>query len=126
MAATCREKLDGLDVKVVSRSVDDEDTAHELIAKHGLTFPVGHSADAVAIHEATGAVVTADPVHLRSTGFVIDPDGHVVVSVDSSGAIGRLMPEDVAGLVNYLKSVTATTVSASPPAQQPPVEMPSF
>jgi peroxiredoxin len=35
------EKLDGLDVKVVSLSVDDEATARELIAKHGLTFDPG-------------------------------------------------------------------------------------
>jgi hypothetical protein len=75
-----------------------------LIAKHGLAFPVGHSAEAVAIHEATGAFVNADPVHLQSTGFVIDPHGDVVVSVYSSGAIGRLVPEDVAGLLNYLRS----------------------
>ena len=98
------EKLDRLGVSVVSLSVDDEATARALIAKHGLTFPVGHSADAAAIHEATGAFVNADPVHLQSTGFVLDPDGNVVVSVYSSGAIGRLMPEDVAGLVDYVKS----------------------
>src|SRR5262249_8596755 len=98
------EELDSLGVKVVSLSVDDEATARELIAKHGLTFPVGHSADAAAIHEATGAFVNADPRHLQSTGFVLDPDGNVIVSVYSSGAIGRLVPEDVAGLVNYVKS----------------------
>jgi peroxiredoxin len=98
------ETLDGLDVKVVSLSVDDEATARELIAKHGLTFPVGHNADAAAIHEATGAFVNADPVHLQSTGFVLDPDGNVVVSVYSSGAIGRLVPDDVAGVVKYVKS----------------------
>src|SRR5437588_1798659 len=98
------EELDALDVKVVSLSVDEEDAARALIAKHGLTFPVGHSADAAAIHEATGAFVNADPVHLQSTGFVLDPHGDVVVSVFSSGAIGRLVPEDVAGLVNYTKS----------------------
>jgi peroxiredoxin len=98
------EKLDSLGVKVVSLSVDDEASARELIAKHGLTFPVGHSADAAAIHEATGAFVNADPVHLQSAGFVLDPDGNVIVSVYSSGAIGRLVPEDVAGLVNYVKS----------------------
>jgi peroxiredoxin len=98
------QTLDSLDVKVISLSVDDEDVARELIAKHGLTFPVGHSADAVAIHEATGAFVNPEPVHLQSTGFVLDPDGNVIISVYSSGAIGRLMPDDVAGLVNYLKS----------------------
>jgi hypothetical protein len=33
---------------------------------------------------------------------VLDPAGKVVVSVYSSGAIGRLVPEDVTGLVRYL------------------------
>jgi peroxiredoxin len=98
------ETLDGLDVKIVSLSVDDEATARELIAKHGLTFPVAHSANAAAIHQATGAFLNPDPVHLQSTGFVLDPDGNVIVSVYSSGAIGRLVPDDVAGLVNYIKS----------------------
>src|SRR5947208_5696111 len=87
------EKLDGLGVKVVSLSVDDEATARELIAKHGLTFPVGHSADAAAIHSATGAFVNADPLHLQSTGFVLAPGGHVLFSAYSRGAIGSLLPE---------------------------------
>lgn len=98
------ERLDDLGVKVVALSVDDDATTRELIAKHRLTFPVGHSADAAAMHEATGAFVNPDPVYLQSTGFVLDPEGKVSVSVYSSGAIGRLVPEDVAGFVNYLKS----------------------
>jgi len=60
-------------IRVVALSVDDEATTRELIAKHGLTFAVGHSADARAI-----------------------------VSVYSSGAIGRLVPEDVSGMVRYI------------------------
>ena len=88
---------------VAALSVDDEDTTAELIAKHGLTFPVGHSADARAIADVTGAFVNPDPVYLQSTGFVLNPDGKVVVSVYSSGAIGRLVPEDVIGLVRYLR-----------------------
>lgn len=98
------EKLEGLDVKLVALSVDDETTTRELVAKHGLTFPVGHSADAAAIRKATGAFVNPDPVYLQSTGFVLDPKGRVIVSVYSSGAIGRLVPEDVAGLVKYVNS----------------------
>jgi hypothetical protein len=42
-------------------------------------------------------------VFLQSTGFVLDPASNVVVSVYSSGAIGRLVPEDVIGLVRYLR-----------------------
>jgi peroxiredoxin len=98
-----QDRLEALDVRVVALSVDDEATAAKLIADHGLTFPVGHSADAVALQDALGAFVNPDPVHLQSTGFVLDPDGHVLVSVHSSGAIGRLVPDDVAGLVRYLR-----------------------
>jgi peroxiredoxin len=95
--------LADLDVRVAALSVDDEATTAGLIAKHGLTFPVGFGADARAIAGLTGAFVNPDPVYLQSTGFVLSPQGQVVVSVYSSGAIGRLVPEDVAGLVRYLR-----------------------
>jgi peroxiredoxin len=90
-------------IRVAALSVDDEATTAGLIAQHGLTFPVGHSADARAIADLTGAFVNPDPVYLQSTGFVLNPAGQVVVSVYSSGAIGRLVPEDVIGLVRYLR-----------------------
>jgi peroxiredoxin len=94
-------------IKVAALSVDDETTTKALIAKHSLTFPVGHSADAVAVAGLTGAFVNPDPVFLQSTGFVLDPAGKVVVSVYSSGAIGRLVPEDVVGLVHYVREHAA-------------------
>jgi peroxiredoxin len=90
-------------VRVAALSVDDEAATAALMAKHGLTFPVGFGADARAVADATGAFVNPDPVFLQSTGFVLGPDGRVVVSVYSSGAIGRLVPEDVAGLVRYVR-----------------------
>jgi hypothetical protein len=66
-------------------------------------FPVGHSADAYALAAITGAFVNPDPRYLQSTGFVLDRGGRVIVSVYSSGAIGRLIPQDVIGLVRYLR-----------------------
>jgi len=99
--------LAGAGIKVAALSVDDEPTTAELVAKHGLTFPVGHSADARAIAALTGAFVNPGPVYLQSTGFVLDPAGKVVVSVYSSGAIGRLVPDDVIGLVRYLREHAA-------------------
>jgi peroxiredoxin len=96
---------------VVALSVDDEATTAELIAKHQLTFPVGHSADAAAISAATGAFVDPAGGFLQSTGFVLDPAGNVVVSVYSSAAIGRLVPEDVVGLIRYLREHAAATSS---------------
>jgi peroxiredoxin len=93
-------------VRVAALSVDDEATTAATIAKHGLAFPVGFGADARAIADQTGAFVNPDPVYLQSTGFVLGPDGRVIVSVYSSGAIGRLVPEDVAGLVRYVREHT--------------------
>jgi peroxiredoxin len=90
-------------IRVAALSVDDKDTTAALVAKHKLSFPVGYGADAAAVAALTGAFVNPDPVYLQSTGFVLDPAGNVVVSVYSSGAIGRLVPEDVTGLVRYLR-----------------------
>jgi len=106
------ESLAEVGARVVALSVDDEATTRELIAKHGLTFPVGHSADARAIARATGAFVNDHPRFVQSTGFVLDPAGRVVVSVYSSGAIGRLVPEDVIGLIRYVREHAASATSA--------------
>ncbi len=68
-------------------------------------------ADARTIGQATGAFRSEDPLFLQSTGFVLDPAGRVVVSVYSSGAIGRLVPEDVIGLIRYLREHAAPAAS---------------
>jgi peroxiredoxin len=98
-----REALSAVGAAPVAFSVDDEGTTAELATKLGLSFPLGHSADAQAVSAATGAFVDPAGGFLQSTGFVLDPSGRVVVSVYSSGAIGRLVPEDVIGLIRYLR-----------------------
>jgi len=97
------DALAAVDARVVALSVDDEATTQAFIAKHGLQFPVGHSADPRAVAAATGAFVHDDPPYLQSTGFVLDLTGRVIVSVYTSGAIGRLVPDDVTGLVRYIR-----------------------
>jgi peroxiredoxin len=97
------EALAGAGVKVAALSVDDNETTAALVNKHKLTFPVGYGAVAPEIASLTGAFINPDPVYLQSTGFVLDPAGNVVVSVYSNGAIGRLVPDDVVGLVRYLR-----------------------
>jgi peroxiredoxin len=98
-------------IRVAALWVDDERTTAEFTAEYGLTFPLGHSADARAVAGLTGAFVNEDPLYLQSTGFVLDPQGKVIVGVYSSGAIGRLVPEDVTGLVRYLRDHAAATSS---------------
>jgi peroxiredoxin len=98
-----QDNLATVGAPVVALSVDDETTTAQLIADLGLSFPVGHSADADAVAETTGAFVNAAPTYLQSTGFVLDPSGRVIVSVYSSGAIGRLTADDVVGMIRYLR-----------------------
>jgi peroxiredoxin len=98
-------------IRLAALSVDDKEITAALVAKHKLTFPVGYGADAEAVAALTGAFVNPDPVYLQSTGFVLDPKGNVVVSVYSSGAIGRLVPEDVVGLVRYLREHSAAATA---------------
>jgi peroxiredoxin len=103
-------------ILVAALSVDDEATTKNLIAKHGLQFPIGHSADAHAVAATTGAFVNDDPAYLQSTGFILDPSSRVIVSVYSSGAIGRLVPDDIIGLVRYLHEHTN---ASQPPSTAP-------
>ncbi|WP_019869974.1 peroxiredoxin family protein [Salinispora oceanensis] len=96
------DTLTELGVRVVALSSDDEETSRQLVADRRIGFPVGHSADIATVAEVTGAYVNDEPHHLQSTGFVLAPDGTVLTAVYSSGAIGRLVPDDVAGLIRYL------------------------
>jgi hypothetical protein len=44
-----------------------------------------------------------DPsITTQSTGFVLDRHGRILTALYSSGAIGRLVPDDVAGFVRYV------------------------
>ncbi len=106
-------------IKVVSVSVDDRETAEGLVGKLSLPFPVAYGVDAREVSAVTGIHVNEDPVFLEASGFVLNPDGRIetviytssdlsedriVTTVDSTGPIGRLMPDDVLHLVRHLKS----------------------
>lgn len=97
-------RLAEVGIKIAAVSVDDEATSTTLAEKHHLSFPVGYGADADQVAAAVGAYTNREPRYLQSTGFVLDPDGKIVTAVYSSGAIGRLVPDDVIGFVSYLRA----------------------
>ncbi len=97
------DALEQVGARVVALSVDDEATSTALADKLRLGFPLAHSADADLVSKTIGSYVNDEPRYLQSTGFVLAPDGTVVTAVYSSGAIGRLLPDDVVGLVKYAK-----------------------
>jgi NAD(P)-dependent dehydrogenase (short-subunit alcohol dehydrogenase family) len=98
--------------RAVALSVDDEATARQTIAEHRPDFPVGHSADADAIAAATGGFVNNEPRYLQFTGFVLDREGRVIVSVYSRGAIGRLGPDEVIPLIKRVREQEALEEAA--------------
>lgn len=94
-----------LGIKVVALSVDDEAAATSFADEHHISFPIGHSADPDKVAAAIGAYTNDEPHYLQSTGFVLAPDSTVITAVYSSGAIGRLVADDVAGMIRYVKSL---------------------
>lgn len=95
-------------IGVVSLSSDSREQASAMVAEHGLEFPVAHGASVDVVASALGVYYDPHPAHvpphLHSAGFVLDAGGTVLLAVYSSGAIGRLVWQDVLGLVRYLKS----------------------
>jgi peroxiredoxin len=98
------EKLAATGIKVVALSVDDEAATAATVEKHKLTFPVGHSADADKVAALTGAYTNETPHYLQATGFLLAPDGTILNAVYSSGPLGRILADDVVGMVAYIKS----------------------
>jgi len=95
-------------IGVISLSADSHDQALAMVAEHRLEFPVAWGASVEELAHALG--VYYEPrsshrsPHFHSAGFVVGPGGTVLLAVYSSGAIGRLVWQDVLGLVKYLRS----------------------
>jgi peroxiredoxin len=103
-------KLTAEGIGVLSASVDNLEKAKETQESTGATFPIAYGLQVAETAATIGAFYDPSPAHtapyIQSTGFVLAPDGKIVVSVYSSGAIGRLVWQDVLGLVQYVKSAT--------------------
>jgi peroxiredoxin len=102
--ARAHASLRSIGVEVVALSVDDEAVSTALVDRMRLNFRVGFGVNAGEIAAATGAYVAEGAAYLQSTGFVLDKSGSILTAVYSSGAIGRLVPDDVAGFVRYIES----------------------
>ena len=97
------EQFHEIGTEVVALSVDPLEQAQQTVEKHRLTFPILYGLDAHEIGQKLGANVNEDPLYLQATGFVLQPDGKVVVSVYSSGAIGRLVAADTLNFIKYVQ-----------------------
>jgi peroxiredoxin len=101
-------KLAEASIGIVSLSTDPLDPASAMVRENGIQFPVAYGAPLDPVAEVLGLYYEPTPAsvppHFQSTGFVLGPGAGVVTAVYSSGAIGRLVWQDVLGLVQYLRS----------------------
>jgi peroxiredoxin len=90
-------------ISVVAASTDPLEKAKETVAEQSLTFPVGYGLPLKETAATLGAFYEERRGILQSTGFVVKPDRCIAVSQYSSGPIGRLVWQDLLGLVQFYK-----------------------
>ncbi len=100
------DKFTNEGVGIVAASTDPADKAEETVGTQGLKFPVGYGLDVRATAATLGAFYEDRRGILQSTGYVIKPDRIIAVAQYSSGPIGRLVWQDVLGLVQHYKKQT--------------------
>ncbi len=96
-------ELRGEGIAIVAASTDPFDKARATVTDHALTFPVGYGLPLHATARALGAFSDPERGILQAMGFVVKPDGRIAVAQYSSGPIGRLVWQDVLGLVRFYK-----------------------
>lgn len=96
-----QERLREPGIRVAAASTDPLDKARETVAEHSLTFPVGYGLPLKETAATLGAFYDDKRGILHATGFVVKPDRTIVVAQYSSGPIGRLVWQDVLGLVQF-------------------------
>ncbi len=88
-------------VSVIAASSESEEEAGETAKQLGLSLPVGYGLEPADFALQFGAFYSDDGTYLHATGFLLDPDGLVDISVYSCGAIGRLTASDALQILEY-------------------------
>ncbi len=86
---------------MVTLSVDSEEDAQKMVDRHTLTFPVLYGLNARETMATIGGYINEEPLFLHPSGFILRPNGTIVLLVQSSGAIGRLVANDTIGLTQH-------------------------
>lgn len=88
----------------MAASVDSIEDASKIVKDNQLTFPVAYGLDAKEVSSATGAFYEKDKEFIHATGFLFNREGTIIVASYSTGAIGRLNPQNCITLITYLQA----------------------
>ncbi len=95
------ERFKEIGTGLVALSVDSEEDAQKMVDRHKLTYPVLYELGARETMATIGGYINEEPPYLHPSGFILRPDGTIVLLVQSSGAIGRLVANDTVGLIHH-------------------------
>ncbi len=98
------ERFKEIGTEVVALSVDSEEDAKKMVDRHKLTYPVIRGLDARETMATIGGYINEEPLYLHPSGFILRPDGTIVMLVQSSGAIGRLVANDTITLIQHYQA----------------------
>ena len=111
-----REELATLSIGLFTASTDGRAGAEQmhthLAAAGSVDFPIGYGLERLDIAARYGAFTEARRGIVHATGFLLrgeTGDGEpprIAVSVYSTGAVGRLQPDEVLGLVRHWERTT--------------------
>ena len=105
--ASRHQSLTAEGITTVALSADPEAVARETVAELSIPFAVGCDVSVPEVAPALECYTDPTGKFFQSTGFVLDPEGKILLAVYSSGAIGRLSPVDVQAFVSRHRSMTA-------------------
>ncbi|TNE85342.1 MAG: hypothetical protein EP330_26150 [Deltaproteobacteria bacterium] len=92
----------GLTLWVVSTA--DAEGSRRLVDETGLTTPLGVGLPLEATAETLGLFYEPRRHILHAASFLFDRDGRVELAVTSTGAVGRLMPDELLRLLDFWRS----------------------
>jgi len=91
-------------IRVVAASTDSLENATSTVHTLELKFPIGYGVPRQQTQARLGGYSDEKRNILHASGFLLRPEGTIGVAVYSSGAIGRLTPDEVLRSVRFWKS----------------------
>ena len=85
----------------MAASSETLEEAKKTVAELGLSYPVAYGLVPKDFGSRFGAFYSDDSTYLHATGFLVDPEGVVDISVYSCGAIGRFTADDALQILEY-------------------------
>jgi len=88
----------------LAASADNIEDTTKTVKDNQLTFPVAYGLDAKETASMTGIFYEDQEAFIHASGFLFNREGTIIVASYSTGAIGRLTPQDCITLITYLQA----------------------